>query len=1057
MGLYDFEEKYQRMNVPDGNYKADIKNNTLPRTKIEILLLICLLLAIINANAQISTSLSFESLNINNGLSQGFISSIIQDKSGLMWFATSDGLNKYDGTTFTIYHHDPDDPASIGSDDLACLFEDSKGRLWIGTRNNGLDLFDRENHIFTHIRHKGGNSIRSDNIQGITEDKTGALWIRTKNGIDRLEITDQKYMSGNFTGNYFYSKYKLSFTHIKLNGEIEAGRDKYGSEKVFTDSRNHVFITTNNSVLELKYNAAKNTYITLKKFSYAVSDSSFIPDLLEDTIQHCLLLNRGKIIKFYDYNFGLPLEIYRYNELLVRWTIDKNDVLWLAEKNKIVRLSLKSGENNSFFSADPLQLKATNTSTVFYTDHTGVIWIGSGGYGILKYDPEKELFHQILPELSPYQILENKNKKIIINTFQEINIKKNKPVSVSQLIDVNILKIKFPKIGVVSFAEDSTGNLWLGIHGGIIKYDIKTKNALRYDIPFKDLALLPFPVFTDSRNNIWMGYGNYLVRYTPSPGKFTRYSYPLKSVFYEYDFLQCIYEDHGFLWLGLVNGLLRFDIETGRMKDYYFNQENDKSSLSNNFIFSITNDFRQPQKYLWIGTKGGGLNRLNKLTGRFTRYNIKDGLANNVIYGILPDDHGNLWLSTNKGLSEFNPVTRRFRNFNVSDGLQSNEFNRYAYCKTSEGLMVFGGMSGINYFDPKDIKTLEPPDVILTDFRLKNKSVGLKDPESPLKKDIGFTKEMHLLYKQNVVTFVFAGMDYRKKGSIIYRYMMEGFDKDWIYSGTVHEATYTNLNPGDYRFIVQGSFVNGLWGKRNTSMNLHVIPPWWRTWWFYILSTTGSLSGTYMLYRYRLFQLTKLDSLRNRIARDLHDEVGSSISTIAIYSKIVHDQLGSATFDNEPLLKKISEHATEIMEAMNDIVWNINTKNDVFENIINRMREHAYQLFEAKGYTLHFDFNENLYRMKLEMEKRRDFYLIYKEALNNIAKYANGKNVWITVDLKNSEIVLVIIDDGQGFDINAVKTKSNGLNNMNFRAASLNGTLNIVSTPGEGTSLYLSF
>ncbi len=554
-----------------------------------------------------------------------------------------------------------------------------------------------------------------------------------------------------------------------------------------------------------------------------------------------------------------------------------------------------------------------------------------------------------------------------------------------------------------------------------------------------------------------MGYNKYLVRYSPSSGKFTRFEYPFKTVSYEYDFLQCIYEDNGTLWLGLVDGLLSFDMEKSRMKDYYSYQEKDTSSLSNNFIYSVCNDVREPEKFLWIGTKGGGLNRLNKLTGKFTRYSTKDGLANNVIYGILPDNAGNLWISTNKGLSEYNPFTRRFRNFSVSDGLQSNEFNRYAYCKTEEGLLVFGGMSGINYFDPKDIKTLEPPVVIFTDFRLNNKKVNLKDPDSPLKKDIGFTKEMTLKYQQNVVTFKFAGMDYRKKGAIIYRYMMEEFDKDWIYSGTVQEATYTNLDPGDYRFIVQGSFFNGFWGKRKTIMILHVIPPWWRTWWFYVLSTTGSLSGTYLLYRYRLFQLSKLETLRNRIARDLHDEVGSSISTIAIYSKILHDQLGSSTFDNEPLLKKISEHATEIMESMNDIVWNINTRNDAFENIINRMREHAYQLFEAKGYTLHFDFNEHLYRMKLEMEKRRDFYLIYKEALNNIAKYANGKNVWITVDLRNSEIILIIKDDGQGFDMNAVRTKSNGLTNMNFRAEALNGKLNIISAPGKGTELFLSF
>jgi signal transduction histidine kinase len=163
------------------------------------------------------------------------------------------------------------------------------------------------------------------------------------------------------------------------------------------------------------------------------------------------------------------------------------------------------------------------------------------------------------------------------------------------------------------------------------------------------------------------------------------------------------------------------------------------------------------------------------------------------------------------------------------------------------------------------------------------------------------------------------------------------------------------------------------------------------------------------------------------------------------------------TFDNEPLLKKITEHATEIMESMNDIVWNINTKNDAFENIIRRMREHAYQLLEAKGYTIHFEFNEDLYKMKLEMEKRRDFYLIYKEAINNIAKYANGKNVWITVNLKNSKVSFIVSDDGQGFDPGPFTEKGNGLGNMNYRAAALNGKIEITSSPGAGTVIYLIF
>lgn len=214
---------------------------------------------------------------------------------------------------------------------------------------------------------------------------------------------------------------------------------------------------------------------------------------------------------------------------------------------------------------------------------------------------------------------------------------------------------------------------------------------------------------------------------------------------------------------------------------------------------------------------------------------------------------------------------------------------------------------------------------------------------------------------------------------------------------------------------------------------------------------------TYALYRYRLAQLMRLERVRNRIARDLHDDVGSSISTIAIYSKIVKEHLGSPTFNNEPLLKKITDNVNEIMEAMSDIVWNINTKNDDFDQIIMRMQEHAHQLFEAKGYTLHFHFDESLNHMRLKMERRRDFYLIYKEALNNIAKYANGNNVWISLSTVNAQISLTIRDDGAGFDSETIRKGSNGLTNMQYRTTALGGKIEIRSALGKGTEIRLHF
>ncbi|HXL58396.1 MAG TPA: triple tyrosine motif-containing protein, partial [Chitinophagaceae bacterium] len=507
----------------------------------------------------------------------------------------------------------------------------------------------------------------------------------------------------------------------------------------------------------------------------------------------------------------------------------------------------------------------------------------------------------------------------------------------------------------------------------IICHDAKTKKEERFNLPVTETALVPFPIFFDSHHDVWMRYNKNLFRFNPVTKSFHAYKYPVSPDAEDYGFLQCISEDkNGRLWMGSLKGLLCFDVKNNSWKHYQYKQS-DTTSLSTNLILSLCEDALQPEKYLWIGTKGGGLNRFDKTTEKFTCYNKKDGLPNNVVYGILTDNDGNLWMSTNRGLSRFNAQTQTFQNFDVSNGLQSNEFDRYSYCKTREGLLFFGGIKGLNYFDPAEIKPLDPPNVLITDFRLFNKTVSFKTPNSPLKKDITYTKAITLTYDQNVITFQFSAMDYRKAGNTRYRYMMKGFDKDWIYSGTNREATYTNLNSGSYTFVVQGSNTEGVWSKQSTELAITIIPPWWKTSWFLVMVAIFAISIVYSVYRYRLYQLLKLERMRNRIASDLHDEIGSSLSTISIYSKVAQEQLNKQTSDPQPLLKKISENTNEMMDAMSDIVWSINARNDRFENIINRMREHAVQLFEAKHYNLHFEFDERLNHIKFDMEKRKDF------------------------------------------------------------------------------------
>ncbi len=1001
-------------------------------------LLLWTVLAVGKSSAQEPVPLHFESYTIDNGLSQGFISSIVQDKQGFMWFGTSDGLNRYDGYTFTVFHHDPANPASIASDDISCLFADFKGQLWIGFRGKGIDIFNSESKTFRHIR-PSKSGLRSGFVVSVAQDKSGTFWIKTREGIDRLGWT----------------KDSAVFTPIRLDSNFERQRNRIGVEDFLIDSRNRKFIATNTTVSELIFNDSLRTYKLVERFHFAPVTSSFVGALLEDTLNHSLLLRDGTSIrKFPDYNFGNSRSIaVGLGEKAVRWTIDKSRHLWLYSGDYIMQVNTRRNRQRRVQADAAEDTQALKVATVFYTDRTGVVWIGSGGYGLLKYDPATSGFHHIMRETNIYQLLEGKDGKVVTSNLNALLLTEDSTYNQPNYIGISLLRT----YQNMSFSRDTAGNFWFGISGALLRYDPLRKAVQRFEIPFTEYITKPFPMLADQADNIWMGYNRYLVKYSVLTGRFSKYEYPANYFQYDYDFLQSIYQDEDLLWLGSVNGLFCFDMKEDRMVRTYLNDEQDSTSISNNVALSFCADVENPDRYLWIGTKGGGLNRLNKATGRFSHFTTKQGLANNVVYGILPDYEGNLWLSTNKGLSIFNIASRRFRNFDVSDGLQSNEFNRYAHLRTSEGIMIFGGLNGLNYFRSDEVSPLYPPPVVFTDFRLFNRSIEPGGLGSLLEKGIGFTKNITLRYKQNVITFQFAAMDYRKKGSIRYRYRLEGFDEDWTYSGIVHEATYTNLNPGNYRFIVQASFENGEWSSESASVQVYIITPWDRSWWFFLFIAIATAAAAYGLYRFRLYQLRRVEGLRNRIAMDLHDEVGSSISSIAIYSKIVQEQMDSLTFDKQPLLKQINDFATEIMNSMNEIVWSINTKNDAFEHIISRMREHAIQLFEAKGCQLHFSFDESVARFKLDMERRREFYLIYKEALNNIAKYAEAQNVWIILSTSDNRITLKVRDDGKGFNLNDVKKSGNGLNNMQQRATMLHGKLSMTSGIGEGTEIVLIF
>ncbi|HQV01515.1 MAG TPA: triple tyrosine motif-containing protein, partial [Bacteroidia bacterium] len=399
---------------------------------------------------------------------------------------------------------------------------------------------------------------------------------------------------------------------------------------------------------------------------------------------------------------------------------------------------------------------------------------------------------------------------------------------------------------------------------------------------------------------------------------------------------------------------------------------------------------------------------------------------NNVIYGLLSDNAGNLWMSTNKGLCCLpasrtpNNANNKFSNthiesnpficFNSDDGLPGDEFNRHEYFKLPNGDLYFEGVMGGVHFSPLKILEQEPnAPIVLTKLLVYNKPVTFQTDSSIIQMPVSYAKSITLPPDKNMFTITFAALNYSSASKRLYKYMLDGYDKQWIESGLKNEATYTNLAPGTYTFKVIHAQNNNS-PQNETAIQIIIKPAWYQTWLFKITLTTLLAVSVIGLYRYRLNQQINLMHIRNRIASDLHDEIGSTLSSISISSTIIQNKMNGHDSDVKKLLQQISINTDNMMEAMSDIVWSINTKNDRFDNIINRMRAFAIEMMEPKNCMVHFNTKNINVNTKLDLLQRKNLYLIFKEAINNAAKYAQCKNVWIAITMQGNKLIMCIKD-----------------------------------------------
>ncbi len=831
-------------------------------------LLTILLLAAKCATAQWDTlSLPFHALTIEDGLSQGMVNTIIQDKYGFMWFATKDGLNRYDGYTFTVFRHDPEDSTTVRNNYIYSLLEDEQGRLWVGT-GAGLDLFDRVNETFRHVY--AGSAFIKDIVQTIAQDANNDLWVSHSSGVVKLTFSGSDGSNAIPACTAKNILDRTCFVSDDRSGTIWVGQLDKNGFRIRPDHAGNDVVDT----LRLD-RPAGNT-----RTGRSLTDLTGLT-VVEDTANHRIYgLHMFGIVELDARSRQVRTLIELGSQLGqmrgANATVDAKGRIWIAVFSGIYVFDPATRALARVLPHDPNLLQQTRSAKCAYRDRNGLIWFGTTGYGVLTYDPRGGRFHTVSSaSCGPMQAL--RNGRVLVSYYDGF-LNEFDPRTHSWPVWIPLSKKSSePELGVLNrsnrvLVQDERGIYWFN-HAGILTYDRNRDLITRYP---RDAAVsAAFPnetynetLFLEGDSNIWSGTARALCRFDRRTGRYQYIPYPRSRLGDTEQFLHVIHiADDGVLWLGTASGLLRYDRRAnngaGEWK-VYVNDPADPASLSTDIIYSIQGDPQDPD-VLWIGTNGGGLNKLDTRTGKVVRYTAKNGLPNEVIYGILADDAGRLWMSTNKGISRFDPHNGtpdnsgrgRFRNYDASDGLQSDEFNRYAFCKQTDGTLFFGGVKGFNYFHPKDLNDDSTASAMrITGIKLINRVVDYHQHGAPLTAPAYLSEGMSIPHSANMVTFEFASMEFSAPEEHKYQYKLDGFDADWIMAGTDRSAVYTNLDPGAYTFRVRGDNRDGIWDTKGTSFRLVVLPPWWRTWWFYALCVLA-VGGGIMLYIRLLTQQKK--------------------------------------------------------------------------------------------------------------------------------------------------------------------------------------------------------
>ncbi|MBS1635287.1 MAG: SpoIIE family protein phosphatase [Bacteroidetes bacterium] len=832
-------------------------------------------------------NIKFKRISNDDGLSTITVQSIIQDSEDFVWIGTQDGLNRYDGYHFKTFKNNPHAQNSISSNDINCIYEDKSGVLYIGTKNGGLSVFDKYRETFTN--YKSGlstSSISSNDINSLTDLSDGKLLLGTANG---LNIFDKK---------------TRKFEQVTARGIDES----FEIRALLKDSRKNIWAASNGfGLLRLDESTGKLIAQSLPENlggsngSLEMGERNNIRTLIEVNNQLWCGTDGGGIL-IYDLNTNTFTDVVdfgqqqRYNNRITSFMLDSDPAyMWIGTWGGLIHLHINSRAYTMFKKNDyDFNSLSDNKVSCLMQDKQKNMWIGTQDNGISIYFTSQTKFPHFnqyngLTNDFIYSLLETNDRTIWVGANEGLysfNPKTN------TFRDESAILNKFQAKSVLTLLEDSRGNLWIGTYGqGVIMYNRATKTFKKL-LADANLGGSVMKIIESKNGTIWVGtYEDGL--YSINPNTFAIHRYTTAEGLSSNN-IYSIYENasDNTLWLSTEGGgVCILDFITNSEKPFitvYKHQDN-KNSLSSNTVNSV---FRDKKGIFWIATTNG-LNKFDPKTKQFDLYTENDGLPNNYVYDIIPDKTGCLWLPTNIGLSRFNPDVENnngsaFRNYNTKDGIQGREFNQGASFLCHDGKILVGGVSGFNYFDPAEIRENKiTPNSYIYSYSRQGKEIASDTC-------ILFKKHLDLTHRENYFTFELITLDYIDPDKNKFMYKLEGYDNDWSSPSNVRYVTYTELPGGTYTFKVKATNNDGIWNEVPYQITITVIPPWWKTTWFYIIATLLTGGIVFGIFTYRTNAIKKENKiLENKVAERTKElaEKNRDITSSIEYAKRIQEAI----------------------------------------------------------------------------------------------------------------------------------------------------------------------